>query len=94
MQATQEVISRIPLTTEAEFNEAVQAAKDAFPSWSRTTVGTRARVMFKLQQLIWENKVGSNFLPLNIGPAPMHTAATTLSWYSVKPIYECYIYVG
>ena len=57
LQATQEVISRVPLSTEAEFNEAVQAAKSAFPAWSRSAVGTRARVMFKLQQLIWENKV-------------------------------------
>ena len=58
MQATQDVISRVPLCTEAEFNEAVQAAKAAFPSWSKSAIGTRARVMFKLQQLIWENKVG------------------------------------
>ena len=61
MQATQEVVSRLPLATEAEFNEAVQAAKAAFPSWSRTSVGTRSRVMFKLQQLIWENKVGDTW---------------------------------
>ena len=57
MQATKEVISRVPLSTEAEFNEAVKAAKSAFPAWSQSAVGTRARVMFKLQQLIWENKV-------------------------------------
>jgi acyl-CoA reductase-like NAD-dependent aldehyde dehydrogenase len=30
-QANQQVLSRLPLTTEAEFNAAVQAAKDAFP---------------------------------------------------------------
>jgi acyl-CoA reductase-like NAD-dependent aldehyde dehydrogenase len=64
LQATQEVISRLPLATEAEFNEAVQAAKDAFPSWSKTAVGTRARVMFKLQQLIWENTVSPPPPPL------------------------------
>lgn len=29
--ATQEVVSRLPLATEAEFNAAVAAAKEAFP---------------------------------------------------------------
>ncbi|KAK9809294.1 hypothetical protein WJX73_002021 [Symbiochloris irregularis] len=53
--ATQEVISRIPETTAAEFDEAIQSAADAFLSWKRTPVSTRARVMFKLQQLIREN---------------------------------------
>lgn len=57
VQATQEVISKVPLSTEAEFNEAVQSAKSAFPGWSKSSVGTRSRVMFKLQQLLWENKV-------------------------------------
>ncbi|KAK9829200.1 hypothetical protein WJX72_004455 [[Myrmecia] bisecta] len=53
--ATQEVVSRLPQTTPAEFNAAVQAAKDAFPAWRRTPVPHRLRVMFKLQQLIREN---------------------------------------
>jgi malonate-semialdehyde dehydrogenase (acetylating)/methylmalonate-semialdehyde dehydrogenase len=35
----------------------VQAAKAAFPAWRNTPVPTRARVMFKLQQLIRENWV-------------------------------------
>lgn len=50
--ATQEVLSRLPLTTESEFNAAVQSAKDAYPSWRATPVSSRARVMFKLQELI------------------------------------------
>nr|CAD1818344.1 unnamed protein product [Ananas comosus var. bracteatus] len=50
--ATQEVVSRVPLTTKEEFKAAVDAAKGAFPQWRNTPVTTRQRVMFKLQELI------------------------------------------
>lgn len=50
--ATQELISRLPETTDAEFEEAVRSSKEAFASWSKTAVPTRARVMFKFQELI------------------------------------------
>ncbi|CAK0781245.1 Methylmalonate-semialdehyde dehydrogenase [acylating], mitochondrial [Coccomyxa viridis] len=50
--ATQEVVSRLPQTTEREFNAAVQAAKDAYPTWRNTALPTRSRVMFKFQELI------------------------------------------
>lgn len=53
--ATQEVVSRMPIITNKEFEEAVQAAKDAFPAWKRTPVPHRQRIMFKFQQLIREN---------------------------------------
>lgn len=53
--ATQEVVTRMPLATKSEFEEAVKAAKDAFPAWKRTPVPYRQRVMLKLQQLIREN---------------------------------------
>ncbi len=56
-QATQEVISRLPQTTEREFNEAIQSAKDAFPKWRNTALPTRQRVMFKLQELIRQHMV-------------------------------------
>lgn len=55
LQATQEVVSRVPETTPAEFQAAVDAAKAAFPAWRATAVPTRARVFLKLQQLIREN---------------------------------------
>ena len=57
MQATQEVVSRMPIVTSSEFQEAVQAAKDAFPAWKRTPVPHRQRIMFKFQQLIKDNMV-------------------------------------
>eukprot|EP00878_Enallax_costatus_P000935 GHUV01001065.1.p1 GENE.GHUV01001065.1~~GHUV01001065.1.p1 ORF type:complete len:530 (+),score=115.09 GHUV01001065.1:167-1756(+) len=53
--ATNEVVSRLPLTTAAEFNAAVQAAKDAFPAWRATPVPVRQRVMLKFQELIRSN---------------------------------------
>lgn len=56
-QANQDVVSRLPETTSAEFDAAVAAAKAAFPAWRRTAVSQRARVMLKLQQLIRENMV-------------------------------------
>lgn len=56
-QATQEVVSRLPETTAAEFNAAVAAAKAAFPAWRATPVPTRQRVMLKFQELIRANWV-------------------------------------
>ena len=57
VQATQDVVSRLPETTEQEFNAAVQSARNAFPAWKKTPVSTRARVMFKMQQLIRDHMV-------------------------------------
>jgi malonate-semialdehyde dehydrogenase (acetylating)/methylmalonate-semialdehyde dehydrogenase len=54
---TQEVVSRIPLTTADEFRAAVDAARTAFPGWRGTPVTTRQRVMFKFQELIRANMV-------------------------------------
>lgn len=56
-QANQEVLSRLPLTTAAEFDAAVAAARAAFPKWRSTPLPTRARVMFKFQELIRANMV-------------------------------------
>ncbi|KXZ55722.1 hypothetical protein GPECTOR_2g1272 [Gonium pectorale] len=56
--ATQDVLSRLPLTTKAEFAAAVSSAEAAFPRWRSTPVPTRVRVMFKFQELIRANMVG------------------------------------
>jgi len=50
--ATQELVSLVPLCTGSELDEAVDNAKDAFRKWRNTPIGTRSRVMFKLQELI------------------------------------------
>ncbi|MFZ5581088.1 MAG: CoA-acylating methylmalonate-semialdehyde dehydrogenase [Pseudomonadota bacterium] len=53
--ATQEVVARVPFATEEEVNLAVASAKEAFKTWRNTPLGTRMRVMLKLQHLIREN---------------------------------------
>jgi len=50
--ATQEVVTRVPMTTKSEMNAAVDAAAAAFKSWRNTPVTSRQRVMFNLQHLI------------------------------------------
>ncbi|KAG0608377.1 hypothetical protein M758_8G101300 [Ceratodon purpureus] len=50
--ATQEVVSRVPLTTHEEFESAVAVAKEAYKTWKKTPVTARQRVMLKLQELI------------------------------------------
>jgi malonate-semialdehyde dehydrogenase (acetylating) / methylmalonate-semialdehyde dehydrogenase len=53
--ATQQVLARVPFATEDEINAAVAAAKTAFQTWRFTSIGTRARIFLKYQQLIREN---------------------------------------
>ncbi|MEW9900143.1 CoA-acylating methylmalonate-semialdehyde dehydrogenase [Chitinivorax sp. PXF-14] len=53
--ATQEVLACVPFATPDEVNAAVASAKEAFKTWRKTPIGTRARIFLKLQQLIREN---------------------------------------
>jgi malonate-semialdehyde dehydrogenase (acetylating)/methylmalonate-semialdehyde dehydrogenase len=50
--ATQQVVSRVPQTTQQEFENAVATAKAAFPRWRDTPVAQRARIMLRFQALI------------------------------------------
>lgn len=56
-KATQEVVSQVPCTTDEEFKAAVSAAKKAFPSWRKTPITKRQRVMLKFQELIRRDMV-------------------------------------
>jgi malonate-semialdehyde dehydrogenase (acetylating)/methylmalonate-semialdehyde dehydrogenase len=49
--ATGRVIARTPLSTRADLDAAVQAAKRAFPLWRDTPVVLRAQVLHKFKQL-------------------------------------------
>jgi malonate-semialdehyde dehydrogenase (acetylating)/methylmalonate-semialdehyde dehydrogenase len=49
--ATGQTIASLPYSTREEINEAVAAAKNAFPSWSETPVPDRAQVMFRFKAL-------------------------------------------
>ena len=53
--ATGEVIAEIPDSDERDVNAAVAAAREAFPSWSRTPVEQRSRLLLKLADLIEQN---------------------------------------
>lgn len=53
--ATNEVVTRVPKSTQDEMQAAVDSATAAFKSWSKTSVLTRQQVMFKYQQLIKDN---------------------------------------
>ncbi|KIL18746.1 CoA-acylating methylmalonate-semialdehyde dehydrogenase [Bacillus safensis] len=53
--ATGKVIAEVPLSTKEDVERAVQAANEAFQTWSKTAVPRRARVLFKYQQLLVEN---------------------------------------
>ncbi|MCP5248890.1 MAG: CoA-acylating methylmalonate-semialdehyde dehydrogenase [Candidatus Accumulibacter sp.] len=50
--ATQQVLARVPLATAGELDAAVAAAAAAYPTWKNTPVGTRMRIMLKLQELV------------------------------------------
>jgi malonate-semialdehyde dehydrogenase (acetylating)/methylmalonate-semialdehyde dehydrogenase len=50
--ATGEKCARVVMSSEADVDAAIAAAKAAFPGWSKTPVLRRARVMFKLKELI------------------------------------------
>ncbi|MCI2252771.1 CoA-acylating methylmalonate-semialdehyde dehydrogenase [Domibacillus sp. PGB-M46] len=53
--ATGEEIAQVPLSTKEDVDRAVQAASEAFKTWSQTAVPKRARVLFKYQQLLVDN---------------------------------------
>ena len=53
--ATQQVIAQVPISTKGEFDQAVQAAKAAYPDWRRTPPLARVRCLFRLKELMEKN---------------------------------------
>lgn len=53
--ATQEVLASVPFATKDEVDAAVASAANAFKTWKKTSIGARARIFLKYQQLIREN---------------------------------------
>jgi malonate-semialdehyde dehydrogenase (acetylating)/methylmalonate-semialdehyde dehydrogenase len=51
-----EVISQSPLSSPADTEEAVAAAKAAFPQWAGTPVARRCEIMFQLTDIIRKNQ--------------------------------------
>ena len=54
--ASGEAIGQVPLSTAADVDAAVQAARAAFPGWRSTPSPVRARVLFRLKALLEEHK--------------------------------------
>ena len=52
--ATGEVIAEAPLSTQADVDAAVAAAKGAFEGWAATPPGERARALLRIADLIEE----------------------------------------
>jgi malonate-semialdehyde dehydrogenase (acetylating) / methylmalonate-semialdehyde dehydrogenase len=53
--ATNNLVTRVPQSTDAELKAAVESAKKAFPAWRATSVMARQRIMFKFTQLVRDN---------------------------------------
>ena len=54
--ATEEVLAKVPLSTDSETAEAIEVAETAFHSWKKVSVPVRGRYLFKLHHLLTENK--------------------------------------
>ena len=46
------LLSTVPLSTAKDLNDAVQAAQEAFPEWSRRPIKERVQVFFKYKTLL------------------------------------------
>jgi malonate-semialdehyde dehydrogenase (acetylating)/methylmalonate-semialdehyde dehydrogenase len=53
--ATGDTLGKVPMCGTTEVNEAVRAAREAFPKWRETPVVQRARYLFKFKTLLEEN---------------------------------------
>ncbi|HEU4522410.1 MAG TPA: CoA-acylating methylmalonate-semialdehyde dehydrogenase [Thermoanaerobaculia bacterium] len=49
------ILSRVPLSPEAEVGRAVEAAKKAFPAWAATPIKERVQVFFRYKALLEKN---------------------------------------
>ena len=53
--ATNNLVTRVPQSTDKEFKEAVDSAVRAFPGWKATSLLTRQQIIFRLVALIREH---------------------------------------
>lgn len=53
--ATNNLVTRVPQTTDAELKAATASAEKAFKTWKDTSIITRQQIIFKLTHLIREN---------------------------------------
>jgi malonate-semialdehyde dehydrogenase (acetylating)/methylmalonate-semialdehyde dehydrogenase len=53
--ATNQLVSRVPESTDAELQQAVDSAERAFPTWKATSLLQKQQIMFRLASLVREN---------------------------------------
>lgn len=53
--ATNNLVTRVPQSTDEELQAAVKSAEKAFPAWRATSIMARQQIMFKFTNLIREN---------------------------------------
>ncbi|KKZ63423.1 methylmalonate-semialdehyde dehydrogenase (acylating) [[Emmonsia] crescens] len=53
--ATNNLVTRVPQSTDAELRAAVESAKKAFPAWRATSIMARQQILFKFTNLIRAN---------------------------------------
>lgn len=61
LQATNEVVGRVPIATELEMLAAVDSCSRAFHSWAETSILSRQQIFLRYQQLIKDNIVRKCF---------------------------------
>ena len=52
LQATNELLTKVPETTQEEMQAATKSASEAFKTWSQTTLLHRQQLIFRLAELI------------------------------------------
>ncbi len=55
--ATEEIITELPLGSEADVDKAVAAARKAFPLWSKKSQAERSQIAVKLAEMLRENAI-------------------------------------
>jgi len=53
--ATNNLVTRVPQSTDAELKAAVESAKKAFPAWKATSIIARQQIMFRFVELVRQN---------------------------------------
>eukprot|EP00124_Ichthyophonus_hoferi_P003951 Ihof_evm1s385 gene=Ihof_evmTU1s385 len=54
--ANQSILTRVPVSTNEEMDQAVQSGIQAFDSWKQTSIMARQQIMFRLAELIRQHK--------------------------------------
>ena len=72
-----EVVRQVAFADGSEVRKAVGAARDAFPAWAGTPPLRRARVMFRLKQLIEANLDA---------PTPVNSPQPNAAWDSAQTV--------